>query len=223
MFFIFPQHTRMHEGCLATFWSPQMACLRGCIFTLVAFVWLFPTVYFKMCPQIACPRRGKVTLVAFVWLFSTVRFQMCPQMTCTKRGIVTLVTFVWLFSTVYVQMSLQFTCFITCIITLVAFAWLFSSVYLNVCFQVAFLRGNILTLAAPDWSLSSASFCRSQRIFYIEIGFSWIMIFKILIHNFKQASELKGCMRTVDPYSTDIPWVLMFLGLDRLSGTDVSK
>ena len=29
-----------------------------------------------MCPQMSCLRRGKLTLVAFVWLFPTVHFQM---------------------------------------------------------------------------------------------------------------------------------------------------
>ena len=38
-----------------------------------------------MSPQIACPRRGIVTLVAFVWLFSTVRFQMSPQTAFMRR------------------------------------------------------------------------------------------------------------------------------------------
>ena len=56
--------------------SPQIAGLCGCIITLVAFVWLFPTVHYQMCLQSVCPRRGKVTLVPFVWLFSTVRLKM---------------------------------------------------------------------------------------------------------------------------------------------------
>ena len=74
--------------------SSQMACFRGYIVTLAAFVWLFSTVRFQMCLQIACMRRCKVTLVAFVWLFSAVRFQMCPQMACLRGCIVTLVAFV---------------------------------------------------------------------------------------------------------------------------------
>ena len=36
---------------------PQIASLRGCIVTLVAFVCLFSTVCLQMSPQIACPRR----------------------------------------------------------------------------------------------------------------------------------------------------------------------
>ena len=44
----------------------QAVCPRGCIVTLVAFVWLFSTVGFQMSPQIACLRGCKVTLVAFV-------------------------------------------------------------------------------------------------------------------------------------------------------------
>ena len=33
---------------------PEMACLRGCILALVAFVWLFTTVCFQMVPQNVC-------------------------------------------------------------------------------------------------------------------------------------------------------------------------
>ena len=38
--------------------------MRRCITTLVAFVWLFPTVCFQMYPQTVCPRGCKITLVA---------------------------------------------------------------------------------------------------------------------------------------------------------------
>ena len=61
--------------------SLQIACLWGCIVTLVTFVWLFSTVSFHMFPQIACMRRCIVALFAFVWLDSTVNFHMCPQST----------------------------------------------------------------------------------------------------------------------------------------------
>ena len=43
-----------------------MACMRGCIITLVAFVWLFSCVCFQMGPQMACLGGGKFTLVAFM-------------------------------------------------------------------------------------------------------------------------------------------------------------
>ena len=49
------------------------------------------TVCFQMSPQMACPRECIVTLVAFVWLFSSVCCQMCPQITCLSWGKVTLV------------------------------------------------------------------------------------------------------------------------------------
>ena len=55
-----------------------------CIITLVAFVWCFCTVYYKMSTQRSWIRAGKVALVAFVWLSSRVRFQMCPQMACPR-------------------------------------------------------------------------------------------------------------------------------------------
>ena len=47
--------------------SPQMACPRWCIVTLVAFIWPFSTVCFQMIPQIACVWWCKLTLVALVW------------------------------------------------------------------------------------------------------------------------------------------------------------
>ena len=125
--------------------SPQIACLRGYIIALVAFVWLFSTTYlqitcltgckvtlvtfvrlfytvhFQMCLHIVRPRECKVTLVAFVWLFFTVCFQMCPQMAYPKRSKVTLVEFVQLFSTRRFQMCLKTTCIIADIVTLRCF------------------------------------------------------------------------------------------------------
>ena len=74
---------------------PQIAFLRGCIATLVAFVWLFSTVCFQMGPQMACPAGCIVTQIAFVWLFSSVQFQMRLHMTCIRGFIVALIAFVW--------------------------------------------------------------------------------------------------------------------------------
>ena len=134
---------------------------------------------------------------------------MCLQIACIKGRIITLVAFVWLFSSVCLQVCFQVACLRGYIFALVAFVWLFSSVNLNVCFQVACSRGYILTLAATDWSLSSPSFCHSPGSFYIEVDFCRIIIFKIMIHNFQQASEEKGCK--IDPHSIGVPWVLMLL------------
>ena len=85
--------------------SPQMACMRGCILTLIAFVWLFSTVYFQMSPQIVYTIGCVITLIAFVGLFSTVHFQMSPQIACTRGCIITLVAFLWLFTTLCFQMD----------------------------------------------------------------------------------------------------------------------
>ena len=49
--------------------SPQIACLRGCIITLVALVWLFSSVHFQMSPQNVCPRACIITLVALFFTF----------------------------------------------------------------------------------------------------------------------------------------------------------
>ena len=102
---------------------PQTVCPRGCIITLVAFVWLFSAVRFQMCPQSACLRECRITLVAFVWLFSTVSFQMCPQIVCSRGCIITLATFVWLFSTVRFQMCSRIAFPRECIVRLVVFVW----------------------------------------------------------------------------------------------------
>ena len=90
--------------------SPQLACLRGCIVTLVAFVGFFSTVCFQMFPQIACMICFKVTLVTFVCLFSTVCFQVCPQVIFARRCILTLIAFVCFFSTACFQVCLQMAC-----------------------------------------------------------------------------------------------------------------
>ena len=74
------QHrSNRHTGCFSLYAlcfqvCPQMFCSRGCIFTLIAFVWLFSTVCFHMCPQIMCISSGIITLVAFVGLFPAVCF-----------------------------------------------------------------------------------------------------------------------------------------------------
>ena len=62
---------------------PQIAYLRGCGVTLVAFV-LFSTVRFQMSLQVACIRGRIVTLVAFVCVFFTVVSQMCFQIACMR-------------------------------------------------------------------------------------------------------------------------------------------
>ena len=77
---------------------PQIAYLRTCIITLVAFVWFVSTVRLQMCPEMACPRRGTVTLVAFEWFFSVVHFQMTCQAAFHITYIFTYVALVCFFS-----------------------------------------------------------------------------------------------------------------------------
>ena len=69
-------------------------CMNSCANSLLAFVWLFPTVRFQMGPQIAYLKGCIVTLVAFVGLFSTVYFQMCLQIACLNGCKITQVAFV---------------------------------------------------------------------------------------------------------------------------------
>ena len=75
--------------------SPQIACLGRCIVTLVAFVWLFPTVRRQMSLQITCLPGCKLTEIALVWLFSCVSFYMCLIMADFWRFITTLLAFVF--------------------------------------------------------------------------------------------------------------------------------
>ena len=160
-----------------------MACVWGCILTLIAFVGSFSTVRFQICPQISCPREGKITVAAFVWLFSTVGFQMSPQMACLSRmqscigcmcitflhcafsnvspncfTLFTFVAFVWFFSTVRCQMCPQNVSTRRGKVTLVAFVGLFSTVRFQMCPQSTCIRGCILTLAAIIWLVSTVHF-----------------------------------------------------------------
>ena len=82
--------------------SLQSSWLRSRIVTLVAIFCSSLRTF-----QIPCPRGYILTLVAFVWLFPTVCFQMFLQIACLGGCIVTLLAFVRLFSNVYFQMSLQ--------------------------------------------------------------------------------------------------------------------
>ena len=136
----FPHHMFLNES--------EIACLRGYIITLFAFVWLLPAVCFQMFPQSACLWWCIITLVTFVWLFSTVRFQMPPQMVYMRRSIVTLIALVWLFPTVGFQMCPQTVCPRRGKVALVALIWLFSTVGFQMCSQMACLRRGIVTLVA---------------------------------------------------------------------------
>ena len=57
---------------------PQTACIKRCIVTTVALIWLYFTVHFQVLFQTACVYRGIVTMVAFIWFYFRVRFQMEP-------------------------------------------------------------------------------------------------------------------------------------------------
>ena len=147
--------------------SPQMACMGRCIVTLLAFVRIFPTVYFHTIPQISSIRGSKVTLVAFVLLFLTVYFHMIPQRPCIIQSKVTLVAFVWLFSTVRFQMCLQIACPKRGIVALIAFVW-----------------------------FSLFIICVSQGNTNIDPTFTKVIICKILIHH-QQSRIVVPCVLSV--------------------------
>ena len=139
-----------------------------------------------MCPQIACLRRDKVTLVAFVGLFSTVYFRMSPQIACPRRCKVTLAAFVWFFSTVRFQMRTQISCLRWCIVTLGAFVWLFSAMLFKMTSQAAFHRGWKLTFVALVWFFSFIISVSQWKIF-IDPTFTKV-IYKISIHHHQVAN-----------------------------------
>ena len=60
---------------LSVFQNVNSNCVhKGCVISLVVFVWFFSIVHFQMCPQMTCLNRYIVALVAFVGLFSRVGF-----------------------------------------------------------------------------------------------------------------------------------------------------
>ena len=65
----------------------------------------------------------------------------------------------------------QNACITGCKVTLVAFVGLFSAMRFQMCPQMACLRGSIITLVAFVWV---------PHLF----NFNWILLFKILIHNY---------------------------------------
>ena len=98
--------------------SSQIACLRGGIFALVAFIWLVSTMCFQMSVQNACIRGYEVALDAsFVRLFCNGCFQMCSQTVSPRGGIVTLVALVQFFSIICFQMCPQMACARGCNVT----------------------------------------------------------------------------------------------------------
>ena len=68
--------------------SLQIADLKRCKVTLVAFVRFDSRVSFQMPPQIACLNRCIVASVAFVRFFSRANFQIRPQIACLNGCIV---------------------------------------------------------------------------------------------------------------------------------------
>ena len=63
--------------------------------------WAFCRCGFQMCLQKTSPRGCMVTLIAFVWLFFTLCFWRSPYIAWVRGCIVTMVTLIWFFSAVY--------------------------------------------------------------------------------------------------------------------------
>ena len=165
-----------------------------------------------MCPQIACIRGCIITLVAFVCLFSTVSFQMYPQFTCLSRCIITQAAFVWLFSTMYFQMCLQNTCIGRCIFTLAAFVLLFFIVCFQMSPQIASLRWHIVALIALVWHCVLVISWFILRPIFIEIVSSGLKMLKVFIrHTCCWLDQVRGKARhlTATLLSEHWPFVLM--------------
>ena len=74
---------------------------------------------FHMILKTLCISSWKIALIAFFFLFSTMYFQVRPQMTNFKWCIITLIAFMPLFSTVHFQMTSQVTYVVGWIMTLI--------------------------------------------------------------------------------------------------------
>ena len=91
----------------------QIACMKRCIVTLIAYIWHFSAVCFQMSAQTARMGRCKVTLFTLVWLVFTVPLYMSSQRDWLRAPL-------WLFSRVciyshwisYTDLVLRFNIFI---------------------------------------------------------------------------------------------------------------
>ena len=123
------------------------------------------------------PRKAVILLLL---LSNIMRFQMSLQMTCLWRCIVTLAAFERLFSAVPFQMCLHIAYKGRRIITLVAFVWLFSNVRFQMSPQIAYLRKDNVTLGA--FGCLFPIVCLSHWNLFVCLVFTWIVLFKCLIH-----------------------------------------
>ena len=130
------QKMQSHTSCTFLVFSivcfqmwTRIACLRRCIVTLVAFLWLFSTVCFQMSPKTAYLRRCIVTLVAFVWHFPLLVFKWVLKLPVWEYAKLhwlhlfdfsPLCVFKWVLKSPVWEDEY-------CIITLIAFVWLFST------------------------------------------------------------------------------------------------
>ena len=113
-----------------------MVFSRGCVITLVTFVWLFFTIgVFSCVSSNGLPDKMHNRIGCICLFFHTVRYQMSPQCTCIigRKPTLSLVALVWLFSILWFQMDPQITFLKGCIITLVAFVRFSSAMcfYIN--------------------------------------------------------------------------------------------
>ena len=141
---------------------PQIACLKGCIITQVAFVCLFSRELWSSWRRGGEGRPRPTDWPTSIWVWVERVGPLCPKVCklllfhiaqCLLD--VSIVSFhlknKWdpaLFSTVHFQMCLQSTCIRGCIITLVAFVGLFATVHFQMCLQMACLIRCIITLVA---------------------------------------------------------------------------
>ena len=132
------QNRRSYTGCISLIFStvlfqmfPQITCPKGCIITLVTFIWLFSTdndtdnVCFQMFPQIVYPRGCIVTYVAFVCRIFVCLFFNTIDINW-RLVIFTLITIIRVtFAMLHHDMSLQGTLISVCILAKLTFKTFF--------------------------------------------------------------------------------------------------
>ena len=94
------------------------------------------SVSLHMSPQRTRSGEGKVTLVAFIWFFSTVCFKMPHQIACLRRGIVTLVAFVWLGDIVSLLLQILYICILETNANVIVVLFLFHGQFESCCLQM---------------------------------------------------------------------------------------
>ena len=177
--------------------SPQTACLRACIVTLVTFVWLFSTVFsnvsstrlnekiynhtdcicvtflccaFSYVSSICLPEKRHNHTGCICLVFLQCVFSNVSSNPMLRGCIVTSIAFVWLFPICIFKCWLKELGSHTGKFTLVAFAWLFFTVCFQMRPQRTWISTGKFTLVAFVWLISTVRFQLCPQIACPRIG-----------------------------------------------------